>query len=124
MKAERPTNRDVTKYRFPLTAIISILHRVSGVVLFLAMPLFLCALASSLSSAEQFESLRASLQQPIYKMIVWAILAALSFHWVAGVRHIVMDIGFAESLRGGQMGAKIVLIVSIILMGLAGVWLW
>ncbi|HYF97406.1 MAG TPA: succinate dehydrogenase, cytochrome b556 subunit [Coxiellaceae bacterium] len=120
----RPTNRNVFQYRFPLTAIISILHRVSGVALFLAMPLFLCALSSSLASAEQFQSLQTTLQQIHIKFLVWVILAALSFHWVAGVRHMIMDLGFAESLRAGQMGAMLTLIFSIVLMVMAGVWLW
>ena len=120
----RPTNRNVTQYRFPLTAIISILHRVSGVVLFLAMPLFLYTLTMSLASVEQFQALQEMLHQPFYKFVLWGVLVALAFHWVAGVRHIIMDLGFAESLRAGQMGASLTLIFSIVLMVLAGVWLW
>jgi len=124
MKSARPVNRDVTKYRFPLTAIVSILHRVSGVVLFLAMPLFLYYLSQSLSSVEQFQAVTETLTKPFPKVVLWVVLAALSFHWVAGVRHMIMDVGFAESLRGGQIGAKVTVILSGILMILAGVWLW
>ncbi len=120
----RPTNRNVTHYRFPLTAIVSILHRVSGVVLFLAMPYLLYLLSHSLASAESFVAIQALLQEPLVKCVIWVILAALSFHWVAGVRHVVMDIGFAESLGAAQIGAVITMIGSGVLMVLAGVWLW
>ncbi len=124
MNVARPTNRDVLQYRFPLTAMVSILHRVSGVVLFLALPLLLYWLSLSLGSSLQFSALQTELHQPLYKVMLWIILAALSVHWVAGLRHMIMDAGFAESLRAGQISAKVVVLVSLVLMVLAGIWLW
>ncbi len=124
MKSNRPVNRDVTKYRFPLTAIISILHRVSGMVLFLALPWLLYLLAGSLASEARFFEIQSQLSQPLYKFLIWAILAAVSFHGVAGFRHMIMDLGFAESLKAGKIGALITVLISGFLMILVGVWLW
>ncbi len=124
MKDKRPIYLDVTKYRYPNTAIVSILHRVSGVILFLYIPFLLCALDRSVSSGEEFQGLVLSLDLPIMKILAWGFLAALIFHLVAGIRHLLMDMGIGESHRGGRLGANIVFIVSALLILAAGVWLW
>jgi succinate dehydrogenase / fumarate reductase cytochrome b subunit len=124
VKDKRPIYLDVTKYRYPNTAIVSILHRVSGVILFLYIPFLLCALDRSVSSGEEFQGLVLSLDLPIMKILAWGFLAALIFHLVAGIRHLLMDMGIGESHRGGRLGANIVFIVSALLILAAGVWLW
>lgn len=125
MKAQqRPVYLDVTKYKYPNTAIVSILHRISGVVLFLFTPFLLWALDMSLSSGVRFQALLHNFDNTLMKFIIWAFLAALMFHLVAGIRHLLMDMGIGESHRGGRLGANIVFIVSFILILLAGLWLW
>ena len=57
-------------------------------------------------------------------LIVWGILAALLYHLVAGVKHLFMDAGIGETLEGGQKGAKIVIAVAVVLILIAGVWVW
>lgn len=124
MNKKRPVNLDLTKFRFPLPAITSILHRVSGVVLFLATPLLLWLLERSLESAESFGALQGALAQPLWKLVLLALLAALLYHLVAGVRHLLMDLHIGDSLEGGRMGARIILGVSVAVVALMGVWLW
>lgn len=124
VKDNRPVFLDVTKYKFPNTAIVSIFHRVSGVLLFLYLPFILWALDLSLSSGEQFQQLIINLEHPVLKLFVWLLMAALIFHLVAGIRHLLMDMGIGETHRGGRMGANIVFIVSIVLILLTGLWLW
>lgn len=124
MKDHRPVYLDVTKYKFPNTAIVSIIHRVTGVLLFLYLPFLIWALDMSLNSGEQFQGLIQLLDIPIMKLFSWLLLASLIFHFVAGVRHLLMDMGIGETHRGGRMGANLVFIISIILMLVAGVWLW
>jgi succinate dehydrogenase / fumarate reductase cytochrome b subunit len=60
----------------------------------------------------------------IVQIIIWLSLAALIYHLVAGLRHLVMDYGYGETLSGGILGAKLVLVFSAILMLVAGLWLW
>jgi len=58
------------------------------------------------------------------KLVVWGTLAALAYHLVAGVRHLIMDMGIGETLEGGRLGAKLTFIVSAIIIVLLGVWIW
>lgn len=120
---KRPINLDLTTLKFPPMAIVSILHRLSGVILFLAIPLLLWLLQSSLSSAEQFQNITQFFSGYTVKLIVFVVLAALLYHLVAGVRHILMDIGYFESLQSGRRSARAVMIISAILIILAGIWL-
>jgi succinate dehydrogenase / fumarate reductase, cytochrome b subunit len=124
VKDKRPVYLDVTKYKFPNTAIVSILHRVSGVVLFLYIPFLIWALDMSLSSGEKFQQLVYSFDSPVVKGFLWILLAALIFHFVAGIRHLLMDMGIGETHKGGRMGATLVFIISILLILAAGLWLW
>lgn len=124
MNKNRPVNLDLATIKLPITAYVSILHRVSGVVLIAGVAVLLCMLDSSLESAESFASLKASLQAPLYQLIIWATLAALAYHMVAGVRHLIMDCGIGETLEGGRLGAKILIAVAVVLIVLAGVWVW
>lgn len=124
MSKKRPVNLDIGTIHLPVTAYVSILHRVSGVVLFGAVGLFLWILDSSLSSEESFNSIKEFMNTLIVQIIIWLSLAALIYHLVAGLRHLVMDYGYGETLSGGILGAKLVLVLSVILMLMAGFWLW
>lgn len=124
MKAKRPLNVNVFHYRFPLPAIVSILHRVSGVLLFLFIPFLLYALQLSLSSAAGFDEVTIYLNQPVIKFVVWACMSAFVYHLFAGIRHLFMDSGYGESLVGGRFTSVLVMLFSLIFIVLAGVWLW
>jgi succinate dehydrogenase / fumarate reductase cytochrome b subunit len=123
VEKKRPINLDLTTIKFPCTAIASILHRVSGLLLFLFIPFLLWMLAKSLGSEAGFLGMRENLGHPLAKVTIWLLLASIIYHLLAGIRHILMDIGFAESLQGGRIGAYIVMILAAILSLLAGVWL-
>ncbi len=124
MNDKRPKNLELSTIRFPLPAITSILHRVSGVFIFAGVGVLLWLFSESLSSAEGFARTAQWLDMPLVKLVVWAVVAGLLYHLVAGVKHLVMDLGIGETLSGAQTGARLVLIVSIIAIVLAGVWLW
>jgi succinate dehydrogenase / fumarate reductase, cytochrome b subunit len=124
LSKKRPVNLDIGTIHLPVTAYVSILHRVSGVVLFGAVGLFLWILDSSLSSEESFNSIKVFMSTLTVQIIIWLSLAALIYHLVAGLRHLVMDYGYGETLSGGILGAKLVLVLSVILMLMAGFWLW
>ena len=78
----------------------------------------------SLTSEEGFAQVKDCLSSPLAKLIIWGLLSALLYHLVAGIRHLVMDAGVGESLEGGKLGSKIVLVISVVLILLAGVWIW
>ncbi len=124
MKSNRPVNLDLTKFKFPLTAITSIIHRLTGVVLFICIPLLLGYLSCSLSSADSFQAVMQSLQTTWGRLISWVVVMAILYHLVAGIRHLFMDIGFGETKTSSKVTAYIMLIVFVILAVLSGVFIW
>ncbi len=124
VNSKRPVNLDLRTIKLPVTAYTSILHRISGVILFLGIAVLLFALDKSLSSEEGFEQVKACLTSPLAKLVIWGLLSALLYHLVAGVRHLVMDAGVGEALEGGKRGSKIVIAIAVVLIVLAGVWVW
>ncbi len=124
MNDKRPVNLDIGTIHLPITAYVSILHRVSGVALFVISGLFIWMLDRSLSSEETFAALQDLLAHPLVKLVLWGMLAALAYHMVAGIRHMFMDFGIGESLEGGILGAKLVLVIAAVLIVFAGAWVW
>ena len=84
----------------------------------------LYALSKSLGSEEGFTEVKACLTSPLAKFVAWGLLSALLYHLVAGVRHLIMDMGIGETLEGGRLGSKIVIVISVVMIVLAGVWVW
>jgi len=121
---KRPVNLDIATISLPITAYASILHRVSGIVTVVGIGILLCLLDSSLASEADFKTVQGYLDSIIVKLIVWGVLAGLIYHTVAGVKHLIMDLGIGESLEGGIKGAQITFAVSAVLIFLAGLWIW
>ncbi|EXU73536.1 succinate dehydrogenase cytochrome b556 subunit [Erwinia mallotivora] len=125
VKKQRPVNLDLSTIRFPVTAIASILHRVSGVITFVAVGILLWLLGLSLSSPEGFLQASAIMSSFIVKFIFWGILTALAYHIVGGIRHLMMDFGWlGETLQTGTRSAQISFGITVVLSILAGVLVW
>lgn len=124
MKDNRPVNLDIASMRLPLTAWVSIAHRISGVFLFLASLLMLWALDASLSGPEGFARVAAAFGSMPARLVVWLVGSALIYHTLAGVKHLFMDFGRGETMPGG-VAASWVVIVSFVAGSVAlGVALW
>ena len=124
MPDKRPVNLDMTTISLPLPALVSILTRVSGVFLFVSMPFFIYLLDASLASEAGFTSLLSLLASTPVKLLAWVLLSTLIYHAVAGIRHLLADLGLGETLQSGLMGARITLLVTLFGVALAGAWLW
>ncbi|MGQ3888390.1 succinate dehydrogenase, cytochrome b556 subunit [Legionella sp. CNM-1927-20] len=124
MNKKRPVNLDLTTIKFPPMAIASILHRISGLALFLLFPIILYYLDLSLASPTSFVTLQSILAGVVAKLILWAFGAALIYHLLAGIRHLVMDAGYGEHLSSGRKSAIFVIIAAIVLTLLLGFWIW
>lgn len=124
VNSQRPVNLDLRTIKLPITAYTSILHRISGIILFIGLVIMLYAFDMSLSSEESFEQVKAYLATPLAKLVIWGLMSALLFHLVAGVRHLIMDMGIGETLEGGKLGSKIVFATAVVLIVLVGVWIW
>ncbi len=125
MNKNRPVNLELSTIKFPITAIVSILHRISGVILIGGVLVLMWMLDVSLRSEESFESLAGTLNHPLAQFIIWGILAALAYHLLAGIRHLIMDLNIGEGLQAGRRTATLVVVASVVLIIAAGVWiLW
>jgi succinate dehydrogenase / fumarate reductase cytochrome b subunit len=127
LRKQGPTNidvRSILSYYLPLPGIISILHRISGVVVFLLLPMLIWLLQASLASPDNFSSIKECIQHPFTKFMLWAVLSALIFHLFAGIRHLLMDAGVGETINSAQMAAKVTLVISVLSIIGLGVWLW
>ena len=124
MNKKRPVNLDLTTIKLPLPGFTSILHRISGFGLFIAIPIVLYMFQQSMASAESFDELKSLLDNFLVKLIIWVILAGIIYHLFAGIKHLFMDAGFGETLQGARASSWAVLFISAFLVLIAGVWLW
>ncbi len=125
VKKQRPVNLDLKTIQFPVTAIASILHRVSGVITFVAVGILLWLLGISLSSPEGFAHAASIMNSFFVKFIFWGILTALAYHVCGGIRHLLMDFGYIEeSLAAGRLSAQVAIVLTVVLSILAGVFVW
>lgn len=124
MNKKRPVNLDLMSLKFPPMAIASILHRVSGVILFILLPVIIFLLGQSLHSAEGFAQASSMLAHPCYKVTLWAFSAAMGYHILAGIRHLLMDMGFGEHLHAARCTAILVIVLALILTIFLGFWIW
>ncbi|OXX56590.1 succinate dehydrogenase cytochrome b556 large subunit [Vibrio sp. V12_P9A6T4] len=123
-RKSRPVNLDLQTIHFPISAIASILHRVSGVMMFVTVGILLWLLSLSLSSPVGFMEASNIVNGFFAKFILWGILTALSYHIAGGIRHLLMDLGHFEELESGAMSAKVAFIATAVLSVLAGVLVW
>lgn len=121
---QRPINLDLTSLSFPPMAIASILHRISGILIFLLLPFLLYLFCLSLQSASSFSQLQKLLMNTPVKVGLWMVSSALAYHIIAGIRHITLDMGFGESLQVAKRSALIVILLGVVITIFLGVWIW
>lgn len=124
VSTKRPVNLDLTKFKFPPMAMLSISHRISGVILFLFIPYFICILHQSVSSQNAFNLLQLAMHGFWMRLAMWIGLSATLFHLLSGIRHMIMDLGFGEGVQAGKWSAYTVFVLGFIVIILLGVWVW
>ncbi len=124
VKDTRPVNLDLTTVKFPLPAITSILHRISGVGLFFGIGVVLYFLQLSLESEAGFERVLELLRATPVRRAIWLILAGLLYHLIAGITHLLMDWGLGESREGALRGAQVTLVLATVAAVLSWGLIW
>ena len=117
--------RDLPSYRLPAAGIVSILHRISGVLMFVLLPLVMWLFDKSISSEISFARMRSALNTGaggvLLKLVALALIWAYLHHFIAGVRHVWMDVSHAAvTKQRGASSAKFTLIASLVLTVLFG----
>jgi succinate dehydrogenase / fumarate reductase cytochrome b subunit len=114
----------LTQIRLPLPGVVSILHRVSGAALFLALPLLLWLLQQSLRSIETFTLLGDLLASWPVKLVLLGLLWGFLLHLSAGVRYLLVDARWISGLAQARQSSGWVLVVSLSLTFFFGAQLW
>lgn len=124
MSTARPKFLNLLQIRQPSPAVVSILHRISGALLFLFLWLFLLALQWSLGSPEAYGDVRAFMGNPLLKLLGLVLLWAYLHHAFAGIRHLGLDLRWGITLPAARVSAYAVLALSFGLTLVIGVLLW
>lgn len=121
----RPVYLNLLAIRQPLPAIVSILHRVSGALLFvIGIPVLLWGVQMSLASPEAFAQFKAVVANPFSKLILLALAWAYIHHLLAGLRHLALDLHVGVELAPARRSSAIVLVLSVLLTVIVAVRLW
>jgi len=123
-RKKRPVHLDLVRIRLPLPGFVSILHRVSGAVLFLAAFWLLWLLDASLASQERFDAMRAAAAHPFAKLVLIGLAWAFLHHFCAGVRYLFLDADMGVDLAAARASSWAVLAASIALTAVAAAWMW
>jgi succinate dehydrogenase / fumarate reductase cytochrome b subunit len=105
----------LSNYRMPLAAIVSILHRISGFLMFALLPVVLYLLELSIRSEISFGYLQGFAQHPITKLVILALCWGYFQHFCAGVRHLIMDTHVGLDKDSARKSAATVLVISLAL---------
>ena len=124
MNKHRPKHLALHLIKLPLPGFVSVLHRISGLLLFLALPLLLLMLQYSLRSIETHTQLLAVLAHPLAKLMLLGLLWAFLHHFCAGLRYLAIDLDYGVKLAQARASSKMVLAVSLVLTALLGAKLW
>jgi succinate dehydrogenase / fumarate reductase cytochrome b subunit len=119
-KKERPEFRNIhvtelSNYRMPLASIVSILHRISGFLMFALLPFVLYLLQNSLRSEISFAYYQGFVTYPLVKLIILALVWGYMHHFSAGVRHLIMDTHIGLDKDSARKSSAAVLVVSLTL---------
>ncbi len=125
LQNKRPKHLNLFKIRQPLPAVVSILHRISGALLFFpGIPLILYSLQMLLQSQQGFEALQDCLRDPVIKVALLLPIWFFLHHLCAGIRHLVLDLHVGVTLPQARMGSMLVVAAGILLTALIGAVLW
>ena len=118
---------DLPSYRLPPAGWVSILHRISGALMFLLLPFIICMFDMSVSSEISFAKFKLAFNLGLgfvpgwfMKLVALALIWAYLHHLIAGIRHLYMDVQHAVSKEFGRSSALATLGLSIALTGVLG----
>lgn len=105
----RPVFLDLRRIRLPVNAVVSILHRVTGVILIASIPVLLWVLALSLSDPDGFRAAAGILKHPLGSLVLLLWLWLLMHHFLVGIRFLLLEFGVGETREGARKSAWIAL---------------
>ena len=121
----RPVYLNLIAIRQPLPAIVSILHRITGALLFVVgIPVLLWFVQRSLASPDAFDAAMRPLTSPFGKLVLLGLVWGYVYHLLAGLRHLALDLHAGIRLAPARSSAAVLLVVSVLLLIVIAVRLW
>jgi succinate dehydrogenase / fumarate reductase, cytochrome b subunit len=121
----RPVYLDLPHIRQPIPAITSILHRISGALLFvIGVPALLWGVQASLASPETYEAFRAFMARPLVKLATLGLMWAYFHHLLAGLRHLFMDVHVGLDLKPARQTATAATVAALLLTLVVAIRIW
>lgn len=120
----RPKNLNLFTIRLPINALVSILHRATGCTLFLLIPVLLGLYQFSLYSEIGYQMVMNVLGHPLVKLLLLGLTWVFTHHFLAGIRHLVMDIHFLTSLMKARLTSRCVLVMDFLVTLFVAVKMW
>jgi succinate dehydrogenase / fumarate reductase cytochrome b subunit len=125
LKKSRPKYLDLTEIKMPTPALVSILHRASGIALYLVgVPLGLYFFQMSLASEQGYGQVGAISDHWFVKLIFLGLLWAFLHHFCAGIRYLTLDLHMGEELQQARSSSYVVFGASLVLTVILGAQLW
>ena len=124
MRPERPISLSLARFHWPITAIASIAHRISGILLFLGFAYLLFLFDLALSSKAGFERAESLLAMTLPKLALWGVLAQLAYHLLAGIKHLLLDLHVGDDFAAAKRASWLVFVATGAAVALLGAWLW
>jgi len=121
---KRPKNLNLFTIRLPVNAVVSIMHRASGMALFLILPLVLWSMQASLVSEDGYARIYSMYHHWLFKLLLIAFSWAFSHHFFAGLRHLAMDVHWMTSLQKARLSSRLVIGASVLCTAIFSVWVW
>jgi succinate dehydrogenase / fumarate reductase cytochrome b subunit len=123
LKKKRPLWYNLSLLNLPLPGVVSILHRISGALLFVFAAWLLYLLDASLASPDRYAAIKATLAHPLAKLVLLGLLWAFLHHLCAGVRYLFLDIDKGGDLPTARLTSVLVLVASLALTAVFGAML-
>lgn len=120
----RPKNLNLLTIRLPINALVSILHRATGCILFLLIPALLGLYQVSMHSGAGYQTAINVLGHPLVKLLLLGLTWVFTHHFLAGIRHLVMDIHFLTSLMKARLTSRCVLVLDFLVTLFVALQMW
>lgn len=120
MTTSRPVFLQLTQIKLPISALVSILHRISGVIMILSIPVFAVLFAQALSSPEGFAASAAFLHYPLTELALFVLGWAVLHHLFTGIRYVIIDLGIGVELPVARKTGWTVLVSALVVTVIAG----
>lgn len=121
----RPVDIQLLKFSWPVTAIASILHRITAVIIWVGLGIGIATLCYAVQSPEAFATVAETISSNfLAQFVVWGLLTAYGYYCMGTIKHLLQDMGYFEEFDGGKLISWTALGLGVVLSIIAGVYVW